>query len=334
VTWKVGGLWSLPQGVSARGTYSSAFRAPSINELFSGTSDNFASATDPCETRATPEIAANCMKRHPGIPADFDNPNTQVQGIVGGNENLHQETASSYTAGLVFEPPQIKGLSMTLDYFNIAITQAIQREGTQNILNGCYVLDVDSECAKIERDSTFLVNFVDDRNQNIGGTETSGIDLAVAYEHQQPFGKFRHILEGSWLQKYDRVFPTVTIKGAGNYDLIPAPKLKANFTTIWQRKGINAGVNVHYINAFKECEDGDCSDPNAPAHRIDMNITTDLFLGYTAKTSAGTTSLTVGVNNLTDQDPPLIYSSADANSDAATYDYKGRFFYTRLTHTF
>jgi outer membrane receptor protein involved in Fe transport len=65
-----------------------------------------------------------------------------------------------------------------------------------------------------------------------------------------------------------------------------------------------------------------------------MNVTADLFVGYNIKWLAGATALTVGVNNITDQDPPLIYSGFLANSDAATYDYLGRYFYSRLTHTF
>jgi outer membrane receptor protein involved in Fe transport len=70
------------------------------------------------------------------------------------------------------------------------------------------------------------------------------------------------------------------------------------------------------------------------SRKIDMNITADLFFGYTVKTTAGQTTLAVGVNNVLDQDPPLIYSGFLANSDASTYDYLGRYFYTRLTHQF
>jgi iron complex outermembrane recepter protein len=337
-TWKVGGLWTIPQGVSVRGTYSSAFRAPSISELFSGATDSFPGVSDPCEG-ATGQTLANCQKRHEGLPADFDYPFSQIQSLEGGNDQLHEETARTFTAGIVLEPPQVPGLSLTVDYFNIDIDDAIQSEGAQNILNGCYILDIDAECAKIQRDDTFFVSFLDDREQNIGGTETAGIDFAVAYEHQRPFGRFRHTLEGSWLQTYDFVLPSVTIEGAGNYDVIPAPELKGNFTTIWGLKDYNAGFNIHYVNAFKECENSDCAS-NAPgaddaaAHVIDTYVTADLFLGYSIKWPAGATSLTVGVNNITDQDPPLIYSGFSANSDASLYDYRGRYFYSRLTHTF
>ena len=44
--------------------------------------------------------------------------------------------------------------------------------------------------------------------------------------------------------------------------------------------------------------------------------------------------MTVGVNNVMDRNPPLIYIGFQADSDAPTYDYMGRFFYARMAQTF
>ena len=57
----------------------------------------------------------------------------------------------------------------------------------------------------------------------------------------------------------------------------------------------------------------------------------DVFAGVTLPFPFGTTSLTVGINNLTDAVPPYIANGFLAQSDAATYDYAGRSFYLRLT---
>ena len=48
----------------------------------------------------------------------------------------------------------------------------------------------------------------------------------------------------------------------------------------------------------------------------------------------GTTRVTVGVNNITDQDPSLIYVGFEGDSDTSTYDYMGRYFYARLSQLF
>jgi iron complex outermembrane receptor protein len=335
-TWKLGGLWTIPQGVSLRGTLSSAFRAPNISELYSGQGDSFPGIDDPCETRPTPEVAARCQQVNPGIPADFSFPFSQTRAHVGGNPMLKQETADVITAGIVIEPPWVPGLSLTLDYFDFEIKNAIQAFGAQNILNACYVYNIDSECAKIKREpGSFFLDNVEDLQENIGGTKSSGLDFAVAYEHKGSYGRLRHSFEGTWLHEYTNTYPGFEIKGKGNYDLaIALPELKTNFSTIWGLKGYNAGFNLRFINAFKECENGDCGAEDALSHRIDSNVTADLFVGYTGKTKAGETSVTVGVNNITNQDPPLIYAGFLANSDAATYDYLGRYFYTRLTHKF
>jgi outer membrane receptor protein involved in Fe transport len=235
----------------------------------------------------------------------------------------------------VIELPQTPGLTLTVDYFNFDITKSIQAEGSQNILNACYVYKIDSECAKIFREEgSFFLDNVIDIQQNIGGTQSSGIDFAIAYDHKRPYGRFRHVFEGTWLLDYTNSFPGFEVKGVGNYDIAAFPELKTNFSTMWNLDKYSAGFNVRFINAFKECENGDCGTEEALSRRIDSNVTADLFAGYTVKSKGGTTSLTIGVNNVTDQDPPLIYSGALGNSDASTYDFLGRYFYTRLSHNF
>lgn len=64
---------------------------------------------------------------------------------------------------------------------------------------------------------------------------------------------------------------------------------------------------------------------------------TDLFASYELKSKAGTTRPSVGVNNVLDRQPPVIYTGPAANaanSDPGTYDYMGRFLYARLAQIF
>jgi len=63
-------------------------------------------------------------------------------------------------------------------------------------------------------------------------------------------------------------------------------------------------------------------------------VTADLFLSYAIKTAAGTTSGAIGVNTLTDQNPPYVDGGFLADSDSNTYDFLGRYFYLRLTQDF
>lgn len=340
-TWKAGGLVKTTTGIAARGTYSTAFRAPSVGELYQGSADDFPSAQDPCDTSdgpiANPVTARRCAEQ--GVPDDATLLTRQQRAQVGGNPDLTAETAKVLTAGIVIEPPQVKGLSLTVDYFRIRIEKAIQALGGQVVLANCYNRDIQEACDAIHRDPLLhSIDFIEDPYLNVGGTKTDGIDFALAYGYQNSAGKFRHQLEGQYLHAYELDNGTgKPLRGVGFYDLGVYPKLKANFSTSWERGGINAGINLRYVGGFKECAENDCNtDENlATASRdVDANITGDVFLGYQVKTSAGTSRLTVGVNNVTDSKPPLIYVGFAGDSDASTYDYMGRYFYARLSQLF
>ena len=82
---------------------------------------------------------------------------------------------------------------------------------------------------------------------------------------------------------------------------------------------------MRYIGPIKECADNSCED-DALYRDVDSNVTVDVFGSYGLASDYGFTSLTAGINNVFDQDPPRIYQGFLANSDAGTYDHIGRFF--------
>ena len=341
VTWKAGGLFKTIGGFAVRGTYSTAFRAPSVGELYAGKADDFPAAVDPCDTSDGPLTDPVAIRRcgEQMAPTDAEFGTSQQRAVIGGNDKLEAETAKVFTAGIVFEPPPVKGLSLTLDYFNIKIDDAIQALGAQVVLANCYSRDIQEDCDKIHRDPqlNYAIDFVEDSLINVGGTRTDGLDFAIAYDHKTPGSNhFRHQLEGQYLRSVELDNTFQVLQGVGYYDLGVYPKWKANYSTVWDRKGVNAGFNVRYIGGFKECPDNDCNTPeNRPMARdVDLNITGDVFGGYTVKTAAGVTRLTVGVNNVTDQKPSLIYIGFAGDSDASTYDFMGRYFYARLSQLF
>ena len=342
ITWKAGALFRTVNGIALRGTYSTAFRAPSVGELFQGRADNFPATADPCDTKPgksvivlPADVAARCMAQ--GVPANAVYGTAQQRSIVGGNQNLEAETAKVFTTGVVFEPPQVKGLSFTVDYWNIDITKAIQALGATIILSNCYNSGIQSYCDQIHRDPTlnFAIDFIDDPVANVGGTSTSGIDTAVAYDHKfGDLGRFREQIEAQYLLKYNLDNTLQVIHGLGNYDLGVYPRFKANFSGLWQHpSGAGGGASVRYVGGYKECDLNDCN-----GGEVSRSVTAwwklDLFGTYAVKSAAGKTSLTVGVNNVLDRAPALIYIGFAADSDAATYDYMGRFFYGRLSHLF
>src|SRR5262249_11226758 len=148
---------------------------------------------------------------------------------TGGNPNLDPETATTATAGVVIEPPQVRGLSLTADYYHVRLDDSITNNlGTTLILNGCYPASTNSslapdakDCGLIQRDqATGRIHNVLDVEQNAGSLITDGIDIVLRYALPTDVGRFRLSVDGNYLIKQDVVLPSgKVLNSAGNYDL-------------------------------------------------------------------------------------------------------------------
>jgi iron complex outermembrane recepter protein len=342
VTWKTGALYRPISGFALRSTYSTSFRAPSVTELYQGRTDSLFPVIDPCDTRPLgtpialdPEVAAECANR--GVPMNAAFGSTFSRTQASGNPNLKPETARVLTAGFVVEPPQAKGLAVTFDYFHTTISKTIQQLGANVILANCYLRHDEAACQQVHRNPLLggAIDFIEIPTKNVGGVEGSGIDFAVAFDRKLgAAGRFRQQLESQYLlkAKIDNSFQI--INAVNNNDLGARPRIRANFSSLWQHPlGMGGGFNVRYIGTFKECEQNNCN-AGMPSRDVDAYYKVDLFGSYTMSSRAGTTAVTLGVNNLLDRNPPSIYGSVFGDYDPTAYDFKGRSFYARLSQQF
>ena len=256
----------------------------------------------------------------------------------------------------------MRNLSLTLDYFNVKVDNAIGVTGTPNILNGCYAGGVDEYCNLIVRNNAGLIQYVDDFYANVGRIRTGGVDFAIRYTLPTQVGRFALGFDGSYLAFYDITLKLksgdVKIQGRDNYDAGSygaLPKFKATAGLDWSLGGFLAGMTGRYVTSFNECSNpydpttaagGICSvisvdpntgtsvSPNPFRRRVHSYYQLDVHAGYTFTSTVGKTSLFAGIMNVTDKVPPYIYSAALANSDPSTYDYIGRYFYGRIQHRF
>lgn len=129
-----------------------------------------------------PTVAAQCAKQ--GVPSDFQFGFAQQRTRIGGNPNLNAETAKVATGGLVYEPPAVKGLGVTLDYFRVQIDKAVQSLGANVILANCYQRGLDDYCDQVVRTPDFSIDFINDPVDNVGRLTTSGVDFAVGYAYK------------------------------------------------------------------------------------------------------------------------------------------------------
>ena len=365
VTGKLAALWRTEGGLAFRATYGSSFRAPSIAELYSGQVDNYVNIEDPCDTNPpsgpkpapTGTAGMKCMQQIGANYATFTgNMQPQIRFKNGGNPSLQPETAGVLTIGAVLEP--IKGLALTADYWHIDITNAIQAIPAQTVFSNCYSGGIQAFCDQIHRDpATKTITSVFDLEQNVGGVTTSGMDYGVSYftKISPTAGTIRASLEIQQLFQYnldtggfDPRAPegsgkTLVLHGKDNYDLGVNPTWRWNLFGAWAHpSGFGAGTNIRFVGDYKECDGDDCNvlpvqdgmGSTPYSRQVGSYITGDLFFDYEAKSRAGTTRVAVGVNNVADVEPRIVYNGAALNSDESAYDFLGRYFYLRLSQLF
>jgi len=196
-------VWQPIDDIRFRGTYSRAVRAPNIGELFSAQSQTFPSGlTDPCAGLGPTGggTAGTVCRRDAGVNANIalngvftlTQPDIQgISGFNGGNPNLFEETADSFTIGAVINPRSIdalRNLTVTADYYNIEITNVIAAPGRAFTLDQCYNFDNQNFCNLIVRrqvgDSQNSAGSIDLINafQNNGAVlKTQGLDITANY---------------------------------------------------------------------------------------------------------------------------------------------------------
>ncbi len=366
-TYKFGARYTPVRDLTVRGTYSTAFRAPTISELYLGQSETAPPAADPCKGPLSGNLTDPLVKQctATGAPATGSgDQGNQELAHQGGNRNLSPETAKIFTAGVVVQPRMVRDLSITLDYYHMTVDNLVGTIGTSSILAGCYpaaspatAANAPAYCDLITRSDVRQggngrILFVTDVNQNVGQLSTAGIDFAIRYALPTDFGRLGLLFDLTWLEHFDKTQTLATgtqvINAKGTYDLGgqayggPLPQWKFNAGANWRLGGLSAGTIVRYVGTFRECAASDLTsagglcyvDPTLPARQTGHNVVVDLNASYVLPSPAGRTVFMVGVNNVFDQSPQFVYSAALANSDPTVYDYVGRFVYGRVQHTF
>jgi iron complex outermembrane receptor protein len=222
--WKVSGVYGPFSDLKFRATYSKAVRAPNLTEAFLPPTGTFFTIADPCSVEnigSNANFARNCAAQ--GVPAGFvANANVSPPGVVSGNSALTPERSTSYTIGGVIQPHWLRNLAITVDYYNITITNAIIEPSAQSILNNCYASSagLDAQfCNLFTRDpATHNITFITDTFENAEAIQTDGIEFQISYatdiapltEHMGFMraldGRFSASLDVNWLNHL-RVFP-------------------------------------------------------------------------------------------------------------------------------
>ena len=275
-TWNVNGTWAPIRDIRFRGTYSRAIRAPNISELFDPAQGAVFRPADPCDVvnqNATPNRRANCIAAATalGIPnaaafiSTYTDPlSGRFGGTSGGNPNLQEETATTWTVGTVIQPSFIPGLTLSADYYSIRIRDAIEAVDDQDIVNTCYdnTQFPNQFCDLFQRNpinpalglaTPFLFGFnnLTQTDLNFGRIETSGVDFSVNYRFTL-WDKNNIALgvNGNWTQKVNRFFdPTDPNLVNPALRELSVPEWSGVGSVTYNRGAFTLGYNVQFIQS-------------------------------------------------------------------------------------
>jgi iron complex outermembrane receptor protein len=364
-TYGVGVEWSPVQMARLRGSYQKAVRAPNIVELFSPSGLNlYDNDFDPCAGSAA-DIAARKINGQAVTPAmcartgvsaaQFGNIQDSASGqynfLQGGNLQLKPEKSTSTTFGLVLTP--MRNLSLTLDYFNIKVKDTISSVGPTTTLEKCLESGDPRFCSQITRDSLGTLWLLPQArivatSTNIGSMKTSGIDVGFNYAYKMgEMGSLGVAMNGTWLKE----FGVEELPGEGTYDCVglyngsgkcgqPRPewrhKLRVNWNTPWQ---VDLAATWRY---FKGVDIETASDQELlkdSFNAVDAHLASMSYLDLAALWSVTKKiTLSAGINNLLDKDPPLTSKygtgSGNGNTFPSMYDALGRKLFINLTAKF
>lgn len=262
LTWTVGGRYAPLDGLTFRGAYTRAIRAPSVTELFNPSSSSFVFATDPCDagevTRGPSPAtrAANC--RAAGVPTNFTALSNQrsFPGFVFGNATLTNEKSDAFTAGVVFEPRFLRGLAITVDYVDITLKNAISQFSTDQVAASCYdstTFPSNPFCTLVQRDpGTRQLSRIGTSFFNSAQLSYKGILADVKYVAETPFLGADSTVALSATYQYLDTLTNQVIAGdvpVQNNDTVGYSPHKGVFTATYENNIFNYQVQAQYLGA-------------------------------------------------------------------------------------
>jgi iron complex outermembrane recepter protein len=237
---KVGVRWQpLDESLTLRSTWGEGFHEPSLIEFFGSPQQGF-------------------LGPFVHDPATGGEVNPETPFIIRSNPNLQPEDSRSFTAGFVYTPKFMQGLTITVDLFDIeskgrviipSISSVIDRAfAGQSLPLESVSRDVNGEIVKIEL-----------AYQNAGSQKARGVDFGIQYQIQTQFGTFTSLTQATYLDS----FQFAEVPGDTELELrsgvLPGftsdesyLKWRANSRLDWAWHGFDLATTVHYLDGFHE----------------------------------------------------------------------------------
>jgi iron complex outermembrane recepter protein len=305
------------RGVLLRGSYNSAFKPPTLYQLWTP-------QTNP---------SANLM-----IDPARGGENYMTMVINGGNPNLAPMTGRSNSYGVLLRPDSVPGLEVSVDRWRTRIDNYARTMPPEVILANeslfpQYIVRAAPTATDIAAGRPGRVTEIKYITLNFGVYDIAGIDIAARWRIGTPYGEFVPSAAFTRTTRYrTALLPGVPadnrlgVASTTGY----APSWKGNVALAWSTRMVSASFTGHYVSSYRDyapskIQLGDFWMFDAQA-RVDLSEwMPNSFLG------AHQAHLTVGGRNLFDKLP--VYSTNGGGAfgyDPSQYDIVGRFLYVSL----
>lgn len=326
---KLGVRYDASDWLTLRGSFSTTFRAPRLNQL---------GGQATVQENLTSGVNVGGVRQDSGFKA--------VDRL--GNPNLKPEEADVYNFGAILRP--FEGLNLTADYFRIDFENAVQAQVPQSLINaeermpgnaaliaagntnfcnesgftptGNIVRNPDCSVSRVR------ANFVN--NQSI---ILDGIDLGMTWDMDiAGLDSFRLFSDLTHLIQFDVADGGGTVKAAGSLNdrlfVSSLPKWRVNAGVQGSIGSHSAGLTLRYISGYEDDRN------NTPAGGSGRNVGShnEVDLSYAYDLQRYDATLQLGVFNVLDNEPPFV--DLNFNYDTRVVDARGRRFYTNLIWRF
>ena len=306
--------WHISDNLVLRGSVSTAFRGPTLNQTVSGNSVH--------------------SLRYVAATGAFKSL------IIKGNPGLDPESAVTFNVGLLLDRDDLltgnDDLDVSLDYWSYRFSDPLVVEPFPRVLElACPGGDCAAgDPAYLQRirfgQATSLANLQAIEVNIVNGPdiETDGIDFSGRYRFPAGPGNMELKVSGTRILSFDidswELGSSFNALGRLNYET-PLARTLTEWKILWHVnyawRGLNLRYAAKYVNGYDNVEDN---------IRVGAHLTHDLHFHWAVKDDR--LSLWATLLNLADQDPP--YAGEDLNYDAFTHSPLGRIFKLGFTYTF
>ena len=314
---KIAFRWAPSDEITVRASWAQGFRAPSLAQIGLGPSQKsqFFVDTQRCE-----QTGLDCQALDYNIE-------------FSGNPDLEAEESESWNIGFIWAPEADFGISV--DIWSITQDNKIDEEEFGPIYAAECGNQNSTVCVRLPATggaSLGTIQKVHSTFKNLSSQEVSGIDISGNYNHSlDDLGLLKFNLEWAYQDKFEKDGRDYT----GEYGY---PEHRWIFSTNWEIGQFNTNINISYVGEFEDTPDidfdGNLDFDSNTSRMVDSEILVDLQTSYHVTEF---TKVSLGVNNLLDEEPPFAIGDGDGDLYgyvSGVHNPRGRYLYTKVSFLF